>query len=463
MKSLFNQKLVLFSLVLLLLCIFPSELSAKPVRTLPAPDAGEHYVPTAENLKARQEFSGFRLGIFIHWGIYSTFAQGEWYLNDGKLNKDEYAKAATCFYPIRFDARAWARAIRQSGARYITITSRHHDGFSMFDSKVTDYNIVKATPFHRDVLKELSEACAENGLKLHFYYSLLDWIREDYPVGRTGHFTGRKGDKQDYNHYFEFMKAQLRELLTNYGPIGAIWFDGYWDHDDDKPAFDWRMPELYRLIHSLQPACLVGNNHHIAPLEGEDFQMFERDLPGENKAGLSGGATVSTLPLEMCQTMNGMWGYKVADLNYKTTDQLIQLLVQAASKGSNLLINIGPRPNGELPEQALDRLDGLGRWTSVYGPAIYETSAGCMAEQPWGVSTQKGNNLFIHVLKAGTRAISFPLGRRVKSAATFVGQQPLKFRQDRNGQVTINLPEETAGPDYVVQLTLKDLGNKARK
>lgn len=460
MKSLFFQKPFLISLTILLPCIFPNKISATPTRNLPVPDAGEHYVPTAENLKARQEFSASRLGIFIHWGIYSTFAQGEWYLNDGKLNKDEYAKAATCFYPVRFDARAWTRAIRQSGARYITITSRHHDGFSMFDSKTTDYNIVRATPFGRDVLKELSEACAEDGLKLHFYYSLLDWVREDYPIGRTGHYTGRKGDRQDYNSYFNFMKAQLRELLTGYGPVGAIWFDGYWDHADDKPAFDWRMPELYRYIHALQPACLIGNNHHVTPLEGEDFQMFERDLPGENKAGFSGGATVSKLPLEMCQTMNGMWGYKVADLNYKTTDELIQLLARAASKGSNLLINIGPRPNGELPEQALDRLQGIGQWMSVYGSAIYDTQAGCVDEQPWGVTTQRAGKLFLHILKNDTNSISFTMKQKIKKAVDFSSRKELKFTQNSSGQVSITLSRHKENPDYVIELTLKSKQNK---
>lgn len=463
MKSPFFRKPFLVSLVLILLCIFPNESSAKPTRTLPAQDAEERYVPAAENLKARQDFSDSRLGIFIHWGIYSTFAQGEWYLNDGKLNKDEYAKAATCFYPIRFDAHAWARAIRQSGARYITITSRHHDGFSMFGSKVTDYNIVNGTPFGRDVLKELSQACAENGLKLHFYYSLLDWIREDYPIGRTGHYTGRKGDKPDYNSYFNFMKAQLRELLTGYGPIGAIWFDGYWDHADDRPAFDWRMPELYRYIHTLQPACLIGNNHHIAPLDGEDFQMFERDLPGENKAGFSGDATVSTLPLEMCQTMNGMWGYKVADLNYKTTDQLIQLLARAASKGSNLLINIGPRPNGELPEQALDRLKGIGQWMSVYDSTIYNTQAGCIEEQPWGVTTQRGERLFLHVLKNDTTGIGFTLKQKIKKVVDFSNRLQLKFKQNSSGEVSIILPEHNPSPDYVIELTLKNVQKRTRK
>ena len=161
------------------------------------------YVPTAENLAARKRFEGFRFGIFLHWGIYSTFAQGEWYLNN-KINKDEYAKAASAFYPSYFDANAWISAIKASGAKYITFTSRHHDGFSMFKTKESNYNIVDATPFKREVLKELADACHKQNIDLHIYYSILDWIREDYPTGRTGLYTGRK------------LKTKLRYLLRLY-------------------------------------------------------------------------------------------------------------------------------------------------------------------------------------------------------------------------------------------------------
>ena len=350
------------------------------------------YVPSPENIEARKQFDGFRFGIFLHWGIYSEFAQGEWYLNTGKLNKDEYAKAASCFYPIRFNASEWVKAFKASGAKYITFTSRHHDGFSMYKTHESDYNIVDATPFGRDVLKELSEACQQEGIQLHLYYSILDWIREDYPLGRTGHDTGRTL-KPNYDSYFQFMKNQVRELLTNYPNVAALWFDGYWDHDQDTIPFNWRMEEFYRYIHQLKPTCLIGNNHHITPIEGEDFQMFERDLPGENKAGYSGQA-ISKLPLEMCQTMNGMWGYKVADQNYKSVDELVTLIIRAAAKGCNLLLNIGPQPNGELPALALDRLQGIGKWMDSYGETIYSTQRG-IDDATWGVTTKKGNTTYI--------------------------------------------------------------------
>ena len=401
------------------------------------------YEPTPENLASRQQFEDFRFGIFIHWGIYSTFAQGEWYLNDG-INKDEYAKAADAFYPHRFNAREWVKAIKESGARYITFTTRHHDGFSMWNSRMSEYNIVRSTPFKRDVLRELSDACQKEGIRLHLYYSILDWIREDYPLGRTGLRTGRTMHP-NYESYFDFMKYQVNELLTQYGPIGGLWLDGYWDHDQDTVPFDWRMQELYRYAHSLQPALLIGNNHHIDPLEGEDFQMFERDLPGENTAGLS-GQEISRLPLEMCQTMNGMWGYKVSDTNYKTTDELIVLLVRAAAKGSNLLLNVGPQPNGALPAVALDRLRGIGQWLKTHGFAIYGTRKGSVAEADWGVSTMRGDSLFLHVIARDVQTLSIPLPKQPRSVS-------VSSRFDKKTHMlTLTLPKHEDEVDYVVTI-----------
>ena len=411
--------------------------------------SGSDYTPSARNMQRRAEFEDFRFGIFIHWGIYSTFAQGEWYLNYG-IDKDEYAKATDAFYPHRFDASEWVRAIKGSGARYITFTSRHHDGFSMWNTAQSDYNIVRATPFGRDVLKELSQACEEEGIRLHLYYSILDWIREDYPVGRTGLSTGRE-QHPDYDSYFGFMKRQIAELLTDYGPIGALWLDGYWDHDKDKVPFDWRMSELYDYAHSLSPELLIGNNHHITPIEGEDFQMFERDLPGENKAGLS-GQEISPLPLEMCQTMNGMWGYKVSDTNYKSSDELIELIVRAAGKGCNLLLNIGPQPNGELPAESLCRLRDIGRWMDVFGESIYGTRRGPYGEAEWGVSTRKEGSIYLHVLDRSAGSISVPLASRPKSVELLTGDECAWRYDRRSGELSITLPDHSASVDAVVKI-----------
>ncbi len=411
------------------------------------------YVPAPKNLEARQKFADSKLGIFIHWGIYSMFAQGEWYMTNANIDNKEYAKAASAFYPINFDAKAWVSAIKAAGAKYICFTSRHHDGFSMWDTDQSGYNIVDATPFGRDVIKELADECHRQGIKLHLYYSHIDWTRDDYPAGRTGRRTGKDMQKADWPSYYSFMNRQLTELLTRYGEIGAIWFDGWWDHDQDSIPFDWQLEEQYALIHRLQPACLVGNNHHQTPVEGEDIQIFERDLPGENKAGLS-GQDVSKLPLETCQTMNGMWGYKIIDQNYKSAETLIRYLVSTSGKGANLLLNIGPQPNGELPAAALERLKAIGEWTNRYGETIYGTTAGDIPAQEWGVTTRKGDRLFVHIFNLDAKELHLPLQDKVKKAFVYDTKEPLKMKRTKEG-VTLLFDEAPTGTDYIVELNLR--------
>ncbi|WP_300812628.1 alpha-L-fucosidase [uncultured Bacteroides sp.] len=421
--------------------------------SLAFPLRAQNYAPSAENLKSRQEFRDKKFGIFLHWGLYAMLATGEWTMTNNDLNYKEYAKLAGGFYPAKFDAARWVAAIKASGAQYICFTTRHHEGFSMFDTQYSDYNIVDATPFKRDVLKELADECHKQGIRLHLYYSHIDWYREDAPWGRTGRGTGRPNPAGDWPSYYRFMNNQLTELLTNYGEIGAIWFDGLWDQDQN-PDFDWQLPEQYALIHKLQPACLIGNNHHQVPFEGEDIQIFERDLPGENKAGLS-GQDISALPLETCETMNGMWGYKITDQNYKSTKTLIHYLVKAAGKDANLLMNVGPQPDGCLPEVAVQRLAEMGEWMKVYGETIYGTRGGCVAPHPWGVTTQKGNRLFVHILDLQDKALFLPLeGRQVKRAFAFVDKKPVKFKKV-DGGITLLLGEVPTDTDTVIELLLE--------
>ena len=410
------------------------------------------YQPTEENLKSRQEFRDNRFGIFLHWGIYSMLATGEWTMTNKNLNYKEYAKLAGGFYPAKFDAARWVSAIKASGAKYICFTSRHHDGFSMFHTRFSDYNIVDATPFKRDILKELADECHKQGIRLHLYYSHIDWYREDAPWGRTGRGTGRPNPKGDWNSYYKFMNNQLTELLTNYGKIGAIWFDGWWDQDQN-PDFDWQLPGQYAMIHRLQPACLVGNNHHQAPFAGEDIQIFERDLPGENTAGYSAGQEIGQLPLETCQTMNGSWGYSVKDQNYKTGNALIQYLVRTAGKGANLLLNVGPQTNGEIPEAATARMKAIGEWLNTYGETIYGTTAGDIPEHSWGVTTRRGDKLYVHILDLEDQALFIPLaGKKVKKAISFKDKSPVRFTKTKTG-VTLELPQVPDETDYVVELT----------
>ncbi len=416
-----------------------------------AQSAAKEYVPTEENLEARKEFQDNKFGVFIHWGIYSMIAHGEWFMQLHNIHRDEYAKLASGFYPSRFDAAEWVSAIKAAGAKYICITSRHHDGFSMFHTKWSDYNIVDATPFKRDVLKELADECQKQGIKLHFYYSHLDWGRDDYPEGDTGHRTGRPRGHGDWPSYYRFMNNQLTELLTNYGPLGAIWFDGVWDHPKD---FDWQLDEQYELIHNLQPSCLVGNNHHHIPNPGEDIQIFEQDLPGENTAGFSAESKIGTLPLETCATMNDSWGYNIEDLKYKSPETLIRYLVRAAGKNANLLLNVGPQPNGEIPHLALEALKEMGKWMETYGETIYGTRGGDVEPHTWGVSTRKDNRLFIHILDWQDKALFLPLNAKVAGAVQFVDRAPVSFTQEKGG-VLLRLPKVPNEVDYVIEMTLK--------
>ena len=412
------------------------------------------YVPTEGNLQAREEFRDAKFGIFLHWGLYAMLATGEWTMQNESMNYKEYAKLAGGFYPSKFDAAAWVSAIKKAGAKYICFTSRHHEGFSMFHTKYSDYNVVDATPFGRDIVKELADECHKQGIRLHLYYSHADWFREDYPWGSSGRGTGRPNPKGDWNSYYSFMNNQLTELLTNYGEIGAIWFDGVWDHSGD-PDFDWQLPEQYALIHSLQPSCLIGNNHHGMPIEGEDIQIFERDLPGENKAGFSAGQGVSSLPLETCETMNGMWGYMIKDQNYKSPEALIHYLVRAAGKNANLLLNIGPQPDGALPAIALERLAKMGEWLQTYGETIYGTRGGCVPPHPWGVTTQKGDKLFVHILDLQDSSLFLPLekGVKVRKPCDFITRRPVKMQKCEGG-VLLQLDAVPDEIDKVIELEI---------
>ncbi|MBI6120624.1 alpha-L-fucosidase [Salegentibacter maritimus] len=356
----------------------------------------EDYIPAKENLEARQWFQDAKFGMFIHWGVYSVLGDGEWVMNNQNISKENYEKLPGFFNPIDFDAKKWVAMAKNSGVKYITVTTRHHDGFSMFNTGASPYNIVEATPFGRDVIKELAEACRANDIKLFFYYSLLDWHHKDYyPLGRTGNGIADKNTSGNWDEYIAFMKQQLTELLTNYGEIGGIWFDGHWDKKDAN----WHYQEIYELIHKLQPQALIGNNHHIAPIKGEDFQMFERDLPGYNTTGFgTAKENIGELPKEICETINGSWGFNLQDSKHKSKKELVRYLIKSAGFGSNLLLNVGPMPNGEIQKEHQESFLEIGDWLQTYGEAIYGTRQGPLAPRENVVSTLKDNEVFLWLL-----------------------------------------------------------------
>jgi alpha-L-fucosidase len=387
--------------------------------------AQEKYTPTPENLKARAWFQDARFGLFIHWGVYSVRGEGEWVMQNARITIPEYERDFPPFFnPTRFDAAQWVAMAKAAGMRYITITSKHHDGFAMYDSKVSDWDIVERSPYKKDVLKALADECKKQGLKLFFYHSQLDWHHPDYfPRGRTGLFAGRP-EKGDFNRYLDYMDAQLKELLTGYGDVGGIWFDGWWD----KPDAEWRLSRTYKQIHDLQPAALVGANHHRKPFPGEDFQMFEKDLPGSNTAGFNDQSEIGELPLEMCETINNSWGYNKTDRRHKSTKELIQLLVKAAGYDANLLLNIGPMPDGTIQAEHVERLKQVGDWLAKNGDSIYGTRGGPVPPRPWGVTTQKGDRVFLHVLDWKDAVLSLPRPQKtVKSVTALKDGKAVRF------------------------------------
>lgn len=350
-----------------------------------------------------------------------------------------------------FDAREWVKIAKDAGMKYITITSRHHDGFSMFDTEASDYNIVDATPYGKDPLKELAEECKKEGIKLNFYYSLLDWGREDYGFGKKI-VDGGPVDT-DWDSYIEFMKTQLTELLTNYGEVGCVWFDGHWE----RKNANWHYDQIYSLIHDLSPATLIANNHHIQPIPGEDIQVFERDLPGENFAGYSKGVKVSKLPLETCATIGEAWGFNLNEKNYKSPKEIIHLLVKAAGKDANLLLNVGPMPNGKIQPEFVSILNEVGQWLKKYGETIYGTRGQIIPNQEWGTITAKDNTLFVHVLnQPGLPYVFIPqFDKKVLSATSFDKNVKLKFKQQKEGLFIYTGGLKENDIDQIIKLKIK--------
>ena len=340
-------------------------------------------------------FQDARFGMFIHWGLYSIIGKQEWVMHTDRIPVPEYEKLVPQFNPTRFDADAWVRTAAEAGQKYIIITSRHHDGFSMYDTALSDYKVTN-TPFRRDPLAELAEACTRHGVKLGFYVSLLDWHHPAY------RFRAESG--LAWADYIGFLHGQVRELCTQYGEVAAIWFDGDWPRsalDPDRDYFlaggSFEYEKLYGMIHELQPDAVIENNRHAEPMPGEDLQGFEQDLPGENTTGFN-ETTIYGLPIQVCMTINDHWGWSRDDRNTKSARRLVHVLAKSASVGGNLLLNVGPTPEGEIPALHQERLREVGRWLAQNGDGIYYTRAGVIPPTRETVSTRRGDRHFIHVL-----------------------------------------------------------------
>ncbi len=367
-------------------------------------DKGQvNYIPSKENLENREWFQDAHFGMFIHWGVSSVLGKEiGWALSGQDI--DKYRENIHIFNPVKFDAEAVVKLAKDAGMKYITFTTRHHDSFSMFNTKYSDWNIMN-TPYGKDVLKQLADECQKQGIRLFCYYSLTDFYRTDYCQGNVKKATGIKGEC-NWDEYIQFMKNQLAEILTNYGPVYGIWFDGHWDQVNKEGNRSttqkraWKYDEIYSLIHNLQPGCMIVNNHHLAVFPGEDFQTFERDLPGENSGGgYSADAVISTeLPLETSDIIGKSWGYVTGDTINRTTKELVHLLIKSAGLGANFLLNIGPTPEGEVREAHKTLLLEMGEWLKTYGETIYGTRKSFMKPTDWGVAVQKEDKIYLHII-----------------------------------------------------------------
>jgi alpha-L-fucosidase len=337
-------------------------------------------------------FREARFGLFLHWGVYSVPAgeyqghtnYGEWFLEETHMPVSQYEKFAGQFNPVRFDAREWVRLAKNAGMKYIVITTKHHDGFDMFRSDLTDW-CIKSTPFQRDPLKELSAACQAAGIRLCFYHSIMDWHHPDWGLRRL--WNDKATGTPDMDRYTAYLKGQLKELLTGYGPIGILWFDGEWE----SPWTHERGVDLYNYVRSLQPNIIVNNR------------------VGKARAGMSGmdqgkerigdyGTPEQTIPAtgfgpgvdwESCMTMNDHWGYNKNDQHWKSSTTLVRNLIDCSSKGGNYLLNIGPTSEGVFPEASIERLAEIGNWMKINSEAIYGTTASPFKRLPWGRCTEK--------------------------------------------------------------------------
>lgn len=348
-----------------------------------------------------------RFGMFIHWGLYAQAAgewqgkqvkggMGEWIQSVAKIPTPQYVELGKQFNPVKLDARAWVRAAKDAGMRYIVITAKHHDGFAMWDSKVTDYDIVERTPFKRDPLKELAEACKEEGIRFGLYYSQnLDW--QD-PFAR-GNEWEHKREGADFPRYVkEKALPQIRELLTNYGPIAEVWWD--------FPLFATQQEgdEFRKLAWELQPNALQNDR---AGGDGGDFSTPEQTMPGETASS----------DFESCMTMNDTWGYRSYDHNWKSSAELIRNLTNTASKGGNFLINVGPDGLGQIPAPSLRIMREVGAWLKVNGESIYGCGTTPVGTMPWGRVTSKPGRLFLHVMDwPADGVVMLPIQNSVTSA-----------------------------------------------
>jgi alpha-L-fucosidase len=423
-----------------------------------------------------------RFGLFIHWGLYSIPARGEWIRSHEEISVEDYQPYFDEFNPTKYNPKKWAKLAKKAGMKYAVLTTKHHDGFCLFDSKLTDYKATN-TLAGRDLVREYVDAFRAEGIKVGFYYSLLDWHHPDYPRYNEARHPMRnnelyKDEKVNFDNYIEYFHGQVKELLTNYGKIDVMWFDfSYESPNGLRSGEGWKSEELVKMMRDIQPDIVIDNRlerhtqgdsdanpyddftaGNIESYTG-DFVSPEQIIPPYGMVDSKG----TLLPWEACITLNKHWGYASSDKDYKSAEQVIRVLIECISKGGNLLLNVGPNAKGEIPLESVEILQTVGKWMDDNGESIYYCTRSEFAKPEWGRYTQNGKNLYAHIYDRGVGPTNFVgLANKVKRARLLKDGSEIKlvnpwnaaaFKDDLfisfDSQV---LPDEM---DTVIKLELK--------
>ncbi len=409
-----------------------------------------------------------RFGLFIHWGIYSV-SEGEWkgktnyaewIRHKGQIPLADYDKLRSEFNPTNYDPDQWALMAKNAGMKYLVITSKHHDGFCLWPSKQTDFDI-ENTPYKKDLLGPLKTACEKQDVKLCFYHSIMDWHHPDYIPLRKWEIKKGSSENANFDNYVHYMKKQLKELIDNYGPVGVIWFDGEWENTWNHQYGK----ELYTYVRGLQPDIIINNRvdkgrQGMAGFSKQDDQVQysgdfgtpEQEIPATGVPGVD---------WETCMTMNSHWGWNKHDKKWKSTSDLVRKLIEVSSKGGNFLLNVGPKPDGTFPQQAIERLEGIGKWMEVNGESIHGTSASPFADLAWGRCTKKFHanktTLYLHVIDwPAKKQLTIPkLGCEINKAYLLADKTAsLDFNCD-DKSCFIELPQQA--PDDIASVIVVEL------
>ena len=407
-----------------------------------------------------------RFGMFIHWGLYAVPAGewkggkvqgiGEWIMENGHIPVSEYEQLAKQFNPVKFDAEQWVQIAKNAGMKYIVITSKHHDGFCLWNTKYTDYDVVDATPFKRDILGELAQECRKQGIRLCFYHSIMDWHHPDAQAPFYPKYNDTSKSNPNFDRYVEYyLKGQLKELVRNYGPLGIMWFDGEWIKDWTREN-GW---DMFEYCLSLQPDIIVNNRvgNGRQGMRGlsksdefaGDYGTPEQEIPATGLPGLD---------WETCMTMNDTWGFKAYDENWKSSEDLIRKLVDIASKGGNFLLNVGPTPEGLIPRESVRRLEDMGKWMAVNKESIHGTTASPIGRPKWGRCTAKGRKLYLHVFDWPSNGkLVVPFSREQVDQAYLLANERRVAVAAGGKEAVIILPNQAPDPvDSVIVLVQKD-------